>query len=283
MIVVKLTGGLGNQMFQYAFGRALSLHYNESVMFDSFDYSIIKSFFQPAYRQMGLDVFNIKCIFLGGIASLVLRLLVKAKILHDFKEKKLFAFDRAVFKEKFDYYVGHWQTEQYFQDIESTLRKDFEFKSKLSGRNKGMANKIIKCNSVSVHIRRGDYLTCGALNLSDLGKYSYYQNAIALVKKKVTNPIFFVFSDDLGWVKENMSVFFKDNVNYIDLNNIKSSYKDMHLISLCKHNIIANSSFSWWGAWLNKNKSKLVIAPKEWCLDKDLRVDDLIPGDWHKI
>jgi len=179
-------------------------------------------------------------------------------------------------------FIGYWQTEKYFLPIQDTIRKDFTFKMPLEGLNKTLAESISSCNSVSMHIRRGDYV-----HNSETSKFhgvcspEYYYEALEFIKKKSANIQLYIFSDDMEWVKVNMK--FDVPVTYVGNNIDNQSYVDMQLMSLCKHNIIANSSFSWWGAWLNNNPEKIVIAPSKWFNDSSINATDIIPEGWQKI
>jgi hypothetical protein len=172
-------------------------------------------------------------------------------------------------------------SEKYFIDAEKQIRKDFVFKLPMQNENIGLAKKISQVNAISLHVRRGDYAS-NPQNIATHGLCSidYYQAAIKHMVEQVKNPYFFVFSDDSAWVTSNLKIDFLHQ--YVDHNHGKESYNDMHLMSLCKHNIIANSSFSWWGAWLNQNAEKIVFAPKQW-FSKSTDTIDLIPSNWIRI
>lgn len=172
---------------------------------------------------------------------------------------------------------GYWQSEKYFASCVNQVRQAFKFPSLDKG-NQLIAQQIEQVNSVSVHVRRGDYVN-NPLH-GDICTLDYYKRAIGIINSKIANPQFYVFSDDVAWCKDNLSL---PNAVYVDGNQGKNSYKDMQLISLCKCNIIANSSFSWWGAWLNINSNKVVIAPRKWFNDTRFNVSDLLPNEWIKI
>jgi hypothetical protein len=162
------------------------------------------------------------------------------------------------------------------------LRRCFRFKNKLKGKNLVIASEIKMKNSVSIHIRRGDYLH----NKKNTSLYAtcnskYYFEAIKIINSSVEKPFFFVFSDDIPWAKK----IFKNmrNFKFITGNCGELSYIDMQLMSLCKHQIIANSTFSWWAAWLNKNDNKIIISPKNWFLKNNFDTSDLIPATWLRI
>ncbi|MDP1766805.1 MAG: alpha-1,2-fucosyltransferase [Methylotenera sp.] len=179
------------------------------------------------------------------------------------------------------YLEGYWQSERYFHEFSNKIREDFTFKLPFSKQNTEIADRIGKVNALSLHVRRGDYANNSkTLATHGLCSLDYYRAAIQLIIKQVENPHFFVFSDDIAWVKNNLKIDFPHL--FIDHNLGAESYNDMRLMSLCKHNIIANSSFSWWAAWLNTNPQKIVIAPQDWFSNK-VNVSDLIPHGWIRI
>ena len=287
MVISRLIGGLGNQMFQYAAGRALANINNCELKLDVSDFKNYK-----IHNGYELSLFNIKAeiasdseiLTLAGAQSRLTRFFFKKfglKKKTHFIEKN-FAFDIELLKpRRFVYIDGYWQSYQYFESIESQLRSELTPKTCLSGLNLEISKQIAKCNSVSLHIRRGDYVnnleankTHGFIGLE------YYNRAISFINEQVLYPHFFVFSDDIAWAKENLGLI--ANVNFIAHNQGRSSFEDMRLMSLCKYNIIANSSFSWWGAWLNAAPGKIVIAPKQWFANmQDTR--DLMPDNWLKM
>ena len=179
------------------------------------------------------------------------------------------------------YLLGYWQSEKYFADYSDEIREDFTFKSPLSERNSDLANQISSVNSVSVHVRRGDYVTNAKNAFIGVCPLSYYEQATELIKSRVESPVFFVFSDDMDWVKSNLKLDVKTVM--VNHNSGSESYNDMRLMSMSKHHIIANSSFSWWGAWLNPNPEKIVIAPKKWFRNGEFDTSDLIPSNWIRI
>lgn len=288
MYIFQLMGGLGNQMFQYAAGKSLSdkTGIEFSIDFDC-PYRHIK------YRY-NLDVFKLKVK--SASAADIWKSKPKTKVLKrlfmmtgkDYNcklvtEKKDFVFDPEFFGiEDGSYVRGFWQSEKYFKDIANTIREDFSFVSEPEGRNKEFADQIASSQSVSLHIRRGDYVKVAETNsLHGVCSISYYKQAINILSEKIQNPVFFIFSDDMDWVKENFSI--QAEHYYVDENNAATNFEDLRLMSLCRHNIIANSSFSWWGAWLNASKSKIVVAPKQWMNDPSFETPDLIPASWIRL
>jgi len=177
------------------------------------------------------------------------------------------------------YLQGYWQSEKYFADAADTLRADFTFRQPLSQENAAWVEKIGSCTAVSMHVRRGDYVsdvrTSAAHGVCSL---DYYRAAVQYIVGSVKEPEFFVFSDDIAWACENLNIEY--SCHYIDHNRDEESYNDMRLMSLCSHHIIANSSFSWWGAWLNPGADKIVVAPALWFASGTRRLDDLFPPGW---
>jgi hypothetical protein len=182
----------------------------------------------------------------------------------------------------FVYFSGYWQTELYFEEIESVIKKTFEFNKKLiSIKNIETIKEINKVQSVSLHVRRGDYVSDPGAKLVHGGICTiyYYKRAIQTIQSIVKGNIFFyIFTDDIEWVKNNL---ISNKMIIVDWNRGDESWQDMMLMSRCKHNIIANSSFSWWGAWLNTNKEKIVIAPEKWF--NTMPAFDIIPENWIRI
>jgi hypothetical protein len=175
--------------------------------------------------------------------------------------------------------LGGWHNEGYFSAIKDKVKSEFTFRIPEDPENLQHIHKITSTNSVSIHIRRGDYLNAANINLfGDVCNRAYYEKAIELIKTEVINPHFFIFSNDFSWVKANLHL---ENVTYITSNVGEDSWKDMYLMSLCKHNIVANSTFSWWGAWLNNNTNKIVISPSRFL--KGDEFSDIYPKQWIKL
>ncbi len=286
-------GGLGNQMFQYALGRRISLLRNTTLKVDvSF---LNDTALNHTSRNFELNVFSSDIAVASETDISKFNDLQNSKLKRGIRQILPFVFPYYIIGEPSNEYnsqilnspknsllIGFWQTEKYFLSIQETIRKDFTFKTPLSGVNNRLAESMEACNSVGVHIRRGDYVHNPETNRYH-GSCSpeYYYKAIEEIKNKIENVRLYIFSDDLHWVKENMK--FDVPVTYIDNNSGINSYLDMQLMSLCKHNIIANSSFSWWAAWLNANPEKMVIAPARWFNDSAISVKDIIPEGWQKI
>ncbi|HJS53457.1 MAG TPA: alpha-1,2-fucosyltransferase [Chitinophagaceae bacterium] len=285
MIISHINGGLGNQMFQYAAGKTLSILNKTFLKLD------VSAFEQAKLRRFDLLAFE------TDIAFATKQEIHDLLPTHNFEKafqyfsplkkrsyyrEKSFSFDGTMLKLGRNVYLkGYFQSAKYFLPAEQTIRKDFTFKRDIIKHLEDFSTELKNVSSVSVHVRRGDFSRDPetAAYHGTLDK-SYYNSAIDLIKSKISDPVFYFFSDDINWVKENLSgtksVYVTDKIT-------KNHFEDLHLMNQCKHNIIANSSFSWWGAWLNNNPGKIVIAPEKWFNKGPKDTQDLIPGGWLKI
>jgi hypothetical protein len=289
MIISQIIGGLGNQMFQYAAGRALSLGRGQSLRLDISGfagYGLHQGFeLQRVFNcsteiAAEPDVRNILgWPFLSSIRRVVARPGMAAFRRDGFVVEPHFHYWPEMNHVPQDcYLVGYWQSEKYFQTHTSEIRADFTFKPPLLDRNAKLAEQIDQVNAVSLHVRRGDYVDNAKTNATHgVCSLDYYRAAIQHVSDRIIRPYFFIFSDDIAWVKDNLKIDMP--CQYVDHNQGEESFNDMHLMSLCQHHIIANSSFSWWGAWLNPNANKIILAPKKWFANKN-NVKDLFPQGW---
>lgn len=282
MIITRLVGGLGNQMFEYASGYAIARENNTKLYYD-------KSWFvekNSTVWTMGyaLECFNITAKPIDPTEYRVKNQLsvldkVKKYSVVEFKEEGL-KFTTKPF-ELGDRLVldGYWQSEKYFIKYRDEILKEFSFKDKPSEKNKKAHNQIVSTTSVSLHVRRGDYASHKQTNETHgLTSLEYYEKAIDYIVSKVGEVEIFVFSDEPDWCKKNIKTPYP--MTFISGN---IGHEDMQLMSSCKHHIVANSSFSWWGAWLNPSEEKIVVAPKKWFNDKKLDSSDLIPESWVKL
>jgi hypothetical protein len=179
------------------------------------------------------------------------------------------------------YLSGVWQSEKYFRDYEKNIRKEITLKNAPSPEFERMKRQITQNQSVSIHVRRGDYVTKAKTNsLHGTCSPEYYRLAIKEISNNLTSPTFFIFTDDVTWTKENLQI--KQNNIYVSGNKF-SNAEELILMSMCQHNIIANSTFSWWAAWLNTNPHKVVIAPKQWFATSTIDTKDLIPPNWKTL
>lgn len=288
--IVKMMDGLGNQLFQYAIGTHHSIINNTVLKFDLQDYIL----YEPP-RKFSLDVYRIKgspatnedikkiITFKETLISSLYKLFnLQYKSKTKISEKIWFTFDETILKTgKNIYLTGHWQSYKYFEAIRSTLLKDLELISPPTNSDYPFLYDMKNKESVSIHIRRGDYLSNPkAAALFEVCSPSYYYQAIEYICNRISNPVFYIFSDDWDWVENN----FKINQEHIYVRGTpkEKDYFELYLMSICKHNIIANSSFSWWGAWLNKNADKIVIAPKQWTRFQE-NTADLSPENWVRL
>ena len=279
MIIARIDAGLGNQMTKYALARHLAILNDTELKLD------ITSFKTFKRHRYGLDHFNIKASLATPQeinklkTNQLMRKLGLIKPSHII-EKEASVFDESILQLRGDFYVeGYWQVEQYFTGIESIIKDDFTVATELAGRDKDIADHIAQTNSVSLHIRRGDYLDHPEIyNTFGL---DYYQRAVEAIAQKFPNPTCFVFSDDMPWVKKNLRLIVP--IVYVDHNFANKNYEDIRLMSLCRHNIVANSSFSWWGAWLNNHQDKIVIAPQKLFNNPAQLEHDCIPASWLRM
>ncbi len=281
MIIMRLTGGLGNQLFQYAFGLRMAEKLNTKLSLNCFDYGPKKYIALDRMRSYELNHFSIT----GKVASMPKLFLHRIGVLQKMNPvyEKSMLFDPEVLKSPDNsYFNGYWQSYKYFESIKPLVLKEFTFKEKPSAKNAELLKEITGTSAICIHIRRGDYVT-DPLTVEVLGTRSldYYYEAITHMVKRVKNPHFYVFSDDPEWVKQNLKLDYP--ATYIGHNQGKYAYEDLRLMSHCQHFIIANSTFSWWGAWLSAHENKIVIAPKQWFSDKSKDSRDLVPPTWIRL
>ncbi len=286
MIITKLYGGLGNQMFQYAAGRAMSIHNDSDFFLDVSWFEKIKG---NTDRKYELESFNIMERFIlekdrrmlkGQLFSLRSKFGFFKK---GYIKEKRFNFEPDILKLSGNVYLdGYWQSEKYFKNVEEIIRGEFTLKKPLNIKSEKLKEQIEKNNSISIHIRRGDYVADPKTNqFHGVCSPEYYYKAVKIITEKINNPVFFIFSDDIEWARENFKLNYP--TVYIDKSFGLKDAEEMILMSKCKNHIIANSSFSWWGAWLGLNKNKIVIAPKKWFNNPNVDTSDLIPESWIVI
>jgi hypothetical protein len=300
MIIARIRGGLGNQLFQYAAARALAWKKGEKLKLDLYTYGT-----KSQSRSFGLDRFHID----AEIAS--------RKEVHQFtgsnfltrymnKQENYLRCPAVLSQPHYHFYEdffsvptpiylsGYWQSEKYFKEFETQLKSQFVLKNNLSESPLKWKQKMQGGRSVAVHIRRGDYSSKSNYN-SFFGtlSFDYYERAIKEMKAKIGDPTFFIFSDDIDWCKQNLK--FLSEAEFITHDTNIDASEDLILMSLCQHQIIANSTFSWWGAWLNSNQSKIVVAPSKWfqtIYNKNslptyaarfYNTKDLIPENWIRL
>jgi hypothetical protein len=307
MIITKLKGGLGNQMFQYAAGFSLALKNKTEQKIDISGYDDARVINSDTPRKFALSIFNITSPIALSEEILQAKYPFKnfSKAWRFFKQRILKQnytdYDPKLFKKiigqtekarqtkkDLNFYLdGFFQSEKNFVEFTSQIRQEFTFKKEFFDEKvKQLAEVMQKENSVSIHIRRGDYVNDKKTNkYHGICPIEYYKEAIELIKEKINQqknsthnkPSFYIFTDDEIWVTENFPSYINVSKNHF------KDQEEMYLMSQCRHNIIANSSFSWWGAWLNKNSDKIVIAPQKWVTKNPDPHPNIIPETWIKI
>ncbi len=284
MVIVKLRGGLGNQLFQYALGRNLAV-LNQTEL--KLDISLLGKTNRWTYRTYGLDALNIKATLankheitqLRSHGSRFSKWLLEFQSSRHFTEPHFHFYPPVLSLKSPVYLDGYWQSEKYFIDIAPLIRQDLTPKIPLSNPYLTLQNLITQSEAVSVHIRRGDYVTNSkTIHYSKLWEASYYQKAVEYLAKHISNPTFFVFSDDIRWTKAHLSLPY--STYFLEGN---SAIEDLWLMASCQHHIIANSTFSWWGAWLNQRPDKMIIAPQKWFSTERFDTKDLLPETWIRL
>jgi hypothetical protein len=288
MIITNINGGIGNQLFQYAIGRALAIKNKDILQLDIQDLSHNQKYGQVP-RELDLTKFNIiapiaetkvakKLRDPYGLPSFVLR-----RLRMKFISYGETGYNPQLLKQTGDVYLdGYFQSYKYFADIRQTLLTEITLKEGLGNSANDWHKQIIATPAtVSIHIRRGDYVT-NENTRKNFGPcpLDYYTRTMEKIETIITNPTYVIFSDDITWVKENLPL--PKNTHYVSGVGM-TAVEDLVLMSTCTHNIIANSSFSWWGAWLNKNPKKIVIAPTPWLDNGLIKEDNLLPPEWIRI
>lgn len=273
MITVNIKGGLGNQMFQYACGRALSLKNSDSLTLIRTERGT------DIDRPFSLTHFNIKAD-VSPVRKAPLFSKWKERLWQKITGDFHVSYDPKIMKLKGSVYLdGYFQSENYFKDYENEIREDFTLQESWSG-NKAVLAEILKNdqNAVSLHVRRGDYLKHP--DFGGIVTKEYYLKAIAHIKERVPEAHFYIFSDDIVWCQNELGL--PSNTTFVSNPELKD-YEEMMLMSFCKHHVIANSSFSWWGAWLNPRVEKHVVAPARWSNLHEDWYRDIIPATWTRI
>lgn len=305
-VTVHLMGGLGNQLFQYAFGRRLAYVNGAEFYLDVSGYAndvhpdpkrgiricelghfhiagrLIRRDEKPPHGRIALQRKTEKVwLFLRWLADLRHPYHMRREIVEP--EVNRFRFDRHVFERPIAGRVtvrGFWQTERYFADIQHLLRTELEVADELEGANAEMARCIRDSNSVAIHVRHGDNAGYVAQALGLLPA-AYYRNVILTLRAELRDPRFFVFSDDVDWAKKLLGN--EPQMTYADQNGSADGHEDLRLMTLCKHHVLANSTFGWWGAWLGRKADQIVFAPKRYYQNIDKANPDLYPADWRLV
>ncbi|MCK8780200.1 alpha-1,2-fucosyltransferase [Rhizobium sp. NTR19] len=287
MIVTRIIGGLGNQMFQYAAGRALAIASQAPLKLDLSEMEKYK------LRSFALDQFKIQ-VQPAKPAELPAR---RPKTLidrvsgiwnrrphYEHVVETSMTFDPTVLQRRGEIYLsGYWQSEKYFSAVAAEIRSDFNLKGAMSEMRDGTRTQIVSAASpVSVHVRRGDYVTNPAANaVHGTCPPEWYDEAMSRMQQRHANVTFFIFSDDPQWARENLHS--TSPMHFVEPQGDGRDGEDMHLMAACHDHIIANSSFSWWGAWLNPRMDKHVIAPRQWFKAQDKDDRDIIPASWERL
>lgn len=290
MIVTQLLGGLGNQLFQYSIGRCLAEKYGTRLKLD------VSAFGEYRLRPYALQQFRIQADVVTeaelrkfgitqpakGILSTALGWLARRPSIPVLSEAR-FEFDPAVLQARPPCYLkGYWQSPKYFAPIERQIRRELTVSSPLVGQTAAVAGQIRSTLAVSVHVRRGDYVTNAHTNrYHGTCTPEYYLAAERLLQERLGRPTLFVFSDDPQWAKDNLQ--FSSPSVVVSHNPADRGHEDLRLMTMCRHHIIANSTFSWWGAWLCEHPEKLVVAPRNWFRQGHSNADDLVPADWIRL
>ncbi len=284
MINLKIKGGLGNQLFQYAAARSLAIKNNVGI---NIDYGYYAHSGPDTPRQYLLDLFKVKVADNHSANSVYDKIHLLHRVLRKlgFKTRRYLkkyyfengvGFDAQVLRFKDHIWLtGFFQSYKYFEGIENIIREEFKLRAEFP-----VNNNITDAESVFVHVRRGDYVSNNAASrFFGLCSLDYYERAISIMKEKLVSPKFFIFSDDIAWTRNNLKI---EGAVYVS-DGVLQDFEELSIMSQCHHAITANSSFSWWGAWLINNPNKIVITPKQWFADKKASANDLIPDNWLRI
>jgi len=293
MIIVKLIGGLGNQMFQYALGRHLA-YLNQTELKLDISYLLDR---RPrpnvVFRDFDLPIFNINAEVASAkeVASFTGRYPSRAQVYwHRLMsiiqppaviQENSPEFDAVILRTRDNSYLtGYWQSEKYFKAIETTIRTDFSFKQPVLAESRALAESIVQTKSVCLNVRRTDFVNVpsSSQTLGFIG-LDYYEHATNYLEQQVKDLHYFVFSDELEWCKQNLKLTMPHT--FVEHRHAgEKFYNYLQLMTICKHYIIPNSTFAWWGAWLNPSGKKIVITPKNWYADIHRNNKDLISANW---
>lgn len=282
-VIVRLVGGLGNQLFQYATARAIANRNGSELLLDIRETEDCSGKWRYSLRHFGVLARIAKTSELPPPRSSKLRYILWRQFGHNprFVRERGLAVNRNLLTLGPGCYLhGYFQSEEYFSDIAHSLRQELRIITPPNELNAALLERISRENAVSLHVRRGDYLTQGSGVFATCGK-AYYDSAIAYVTELAGPPTIYVFSDDPHWAREHLDFRFPMVIS--DQNHGRLDYEDLRLISSCRHNIVANSTFSWWGAWLNPNPDKIVVAPRVWFTSGSADNPDIVPSGWHRM
>jgi hypothetical protein len=293
MTLLVLNGGLGNQLFQYALGRRIAHDRQEPLLLDISEFAHAVAGKTP--RTYRLHHFNIQASLatpeqiqrftdprlIARIQRRILRQVAPQWAFYSVYERETFVYDDSVLAKKGNIrLLGYWQHPHYFAPITNTLLQELQVITSPSVQNSTLLENIKQVNAVALHIRRGDYVTNAHTNqFHGVAPLSYYHQAVTQLAQEVSNVHIFVFSDDTAWARENLHL--AHPMTFVDHNTPETDYEDLRLMAHCQHHIIANSSFSWWGAWLAQNPQQRVFAPYQWT--RNHTAHDIAPSHWTII
>ncbi len=284
MVIVHFSGGLGNQFFQYAAGRAIAVRHHVPLKFALTELNADhkRKFEIPQFHTTGeiARPEEIQALLPAGTLHKIW-MYCRPKPVRTYHREKRFYYEPGF--EKIGpavYLKGLFQSEKYFQEIIPLIREELRPHSSLIEKVQAFGMNLNQHHSVAIHIRRGDYMDPATRAFHGVLDEHYYNQAIAAIRESVTEPVFYIFSDDIDWVRENLQL---PNTTVVSGNISHTHYEDLWLMSQCRHQIIANSSFSWWAAWLNRYQQKSVIAPLRWFNEAPFDTKDLIPSGWIRI
>jgi hypothetical protein len=292
-IIAQLQGGLGNQLFQYATARALAHRHHTTLLLDQSWFT--KTYEDVTPRELLISALNTKGAFISLDAppkrpNRIRRILQRLWPMNPFvySEKTPYCFDEnllraTAFKKQNLYLIGYWQSYRYFESIKEILQTEITPKNPLNAHYQDYLGQIQSSTSAMIHIRRGDYVHLpSASKVHGFVGLQYYQQGMATILAKSPDIHFFVFSDDPNWAKENLP--HQERITLIQsYESSDAVIQELELMTHCQHHLIANSSLSWWAAWLAKNPGNLVICPSHWTTDSDMKWDDLLPASWQRI
>ena len=284
MIIVELKGGLGNQLFQYAVGRRLSLTLGVPLKLD------ISFYKRHSQRTYELHRFCIE----AGITTpwevarwrgprLLTRITQPLGLLPRLVSEKSFEFDPAIVHLQDGRYLeGYWQSYRYFADVAPQIRSELSVGTPPPDADRSLLDRMAQCNAVCLHVRRGDYVSNPiARQYHGLCTSEYYRTAVESIASQLRAPELFVFSDDMPWVRQNLR--FELPTAYVEHHGVDSAPLELRLMAGCRHFVIANSSLSWWAAWLSANENTIVYAPRRWFADPSINTSELTPPAWHRL
>jgi len=303
MLSIELWGGTGNQMFQYALIRSLSHDLKENFSLNKFQYDLVNILFKrQSHERYNLSHFNIQENFSQSINQLTINFFLNIVFRNlNLKFRKKINSKWNIIQEEhifnsFDSYnpnlketiknlkgdkflIGNWMNEEYFRHNKYLIQEEFKIMTPPTKKNNDLIKEISLNNSIALCVRRGDYNE--PYNKAQIGvtTLNYFLNSVDLIVKKVDDPVFYIFSNDPEWVKENIEIDYP--TVFITHNGVDKDYEDLRLMSTCKHFIISNSTFHWWGAWLSLNEGKIVIAPDPW-LNTHAN-NSIVPNSWIKL